>query len=231
MTTYKLRDTYFDQTMDITIRDTTIELTYSGMELTIPVDELTDIQEEDGDYQIVFNDDFYFSFQVDEFNNSGVVKLMSENYEKPFTTLYTTYDIANKLLYLCRTKLAGRAVPTQEQLNAYTGSNGALMNFNSTMGMPTNVRTVPAGSRNAVMLNTIQDGNSMVNFQNEYSRGRYYTKSTYDQLPEPKQNPFSREHIVAKTQYKARVPAASRGGRKTRKYLRGNKHTRKGVRK
>jgi hypothetical protein len=221
MATYKLRDTYFNQTMDITIRDTTIELTYSGMELTIPVDELTDIQEEDGDYQIVFNDDFYFNFKLDDFNNSGVVKLMSENYDKPFTTLYTTYDVANKLLYLCRTKLAGIAVPTQEQLNVYAGSNGELMNFNRNMGMPTNVRTVPAGSRNAVMLNTIQDGNRMVNFQNEYSRGRYYKKSTYNQLPEPKQNPFSRERIVAKTQYKARVPAVPRGGRKTRKGRKG----------
>jgi hypothetical protein len=221
MTTYKLRDTYFDQTIDITIRDTTIELTYSGMELTIPVDELADIQEEDGDYQIVFNDDFYFNFKLDEFNNSGVLKLMSENYDKPFTTLYTTYDVANKLLYLCKTKLAGRAVPTQQQLNAYAGSNGELMNFNSNMGRPTNIRTIPAGARNAVMLNAIQDGNSMVNFQNEYSRGRYYKKSTYNQLPEPKQNPFSRERIVAKTQYKAKVPSVPRGGRKTRKGRKG----------
>jgi hypothetical protein len=223
MTTYKLRDTYFDQPIDITIRNTTIELTYSGMELTIPVDDLTEFREEEEEYQLILNDELYFSFQLDEFNNSGVLKLKSENYEKPFTTFYTTYDVANKLLYLCRTKLAGRAVPTQEQLNAYTGSNGALMNFNSTMGMPTNVRTVPAGSRNAVMLNAIQDGNSMVNFQNEYSRGRYYKKSTYNQLPEPKQNPFSRERIVAKTQYKARVPAAARGGRKTRKGRKGVK--------
>jgi hypothetical protein len=217
MTTYKLRDTYFNQSIDVMITDTTIDLTYSGIELRIPVDELTDIQGEDGDYQIVFNDDFYFSVQLDEYNNSGVLKLISENYEKPFTTLYTTYDVANKLLYLCRTKLAERALPTQEQLNTYTGSNGALMNYNSNIGSSNNIRTVPDGARNAVMLNAIQDGNSMVNFQNEYSRGRYYKKSTYDQLPEPKQNPFSREPITAKAQYKARVPVAARGGRKTRK--------------
>jgi hypothetical protein len=225
MTTYRLIDPAYETPIDVTISNNSIEIKLSGIELTIPVDELTGFMEDSETPIIVLNDDMYFTFQLNDFSNTGVVKLMSENFEKPFATLYTTYEVGIKLLYLCKKKLAGHALPTQDQLNMVSDEHSILANFNTNAHL--NTRPIPAGSRNAVLLNTIADGNRMVDFQGEYSRGRYYTQSTYNQLPEPKRNPFSRERITYKTQYKARVPAVS-GGRKTRK---GRKCSRKGVRK
>jgi hypothetical protein len=225
MTTYRLRDPAYETPIDVTITNNSIEIKLSGIELTIPVDELTGFMEDSETPTIVLNDDMYFTFQLNDFSNTGVVKLMSENFEKPFATLYTTYEVGIKLLYLCKKKLAGHALPTQDQLDMISDESSMMLNFN--MNMPLNTRPIPAGSRNVVSMNTIRNGNRMVDFQGEYSRGRYYTQSTYNQLSEPKRNPFSRERITYKTQYKARVPPVT-GGRKTRK---GRKGVRKGMRK
>jgi hypothetical protein len=231
MSTYKLRDTFSKQDVFVTISNDLIEIKFLGVEFNIPVDELTGFMEDSEEPTIVLNDDMYFTFHLNEFSDSGVLKLMSENFAKPFGSLYTTYEVGIKLLYLCKKKLAGHALPTQEQLDLVSDESSMMANFNRNSNASLNTRIIPAGSQNALLSNAIRNGNRMVNFQGEYGRGRYYKQSTYNKIPEPKRNPFSRERITYKTQYKAHVPTASGGRRKTRKSYKGRKGTRKGVRK
>jgi hypothetical protein len=156
---------------------------------------------------------------------------------------YTLYScnvdvpFARAIKIIARGIFLSRMMPSQEKINQLAASRITIndqidsifgdINTNASL----NTRNIPADSTNAVMMNTIEDGNSMVNFQGEFNRGRYYKKSTYNQLPDPKKNPFTRERITSKTNYRARVPAASGGRRKTRKSYKGRKGTRKGVRK
>jgi hypothetical protein len=171
-------------------------------------------------------------------NNNNISKLMLCVYNNEGNIIHKFFSInrldenfAKSLKVICKAISLGISMPTHEEVNRIVATHDFSQDDNF-FNSPTTIKTrnIPAGSANAVMINAISDGNSMVNFQGEFNRGRYYKKSTYNQFPDPKKNPFSRQLITSKTNYKARVPAAS-GGRRTRKGRRGSKHTRKAVRK
>jgi hypothetical protein len=64
---------------------------------------------------------------------------------------------------------------------------------------------VPKNATNSITFNTITFGNQMVDFQGEKNRGRYYKKSTYNNLPlsvmGQKTNPFTRVPIEKQNVY------------------------------
>jgi hypothetical protein len=125
-------------------------------------------------------------------------------------------------------------MPSQEQLNrivtTYSFESDDEISFSNTPSNTLTTRNIPAGSTNSVMMNAIEDGNIMANFHDEFSHGRYYKKSTYNALPKPKKNPYSRIPITSKTNYKAKiVGAAQEGGRK--RVVRKTRKGRKGVKK
>jgi hypothetical protein len=64
---------------------------------------------------------------------------------------------------------------------------------------------IPAGSENAITFEPIRDGDEMVNFHGERNQGRYYRKATYNRMPLPKKNPFTRRAIRVLTSYIAKV--------------------------
>ncbi len=72
----------------------------------------------------------------------------------------------------------------------------------------TNVRTLPANSTNVITLESIQEGNNMVNFRADKNKmesnfGRFHLKSSYNQIPEPKRHPMTRQPITNLAYYKA----------------------------
>lgn len=80
----------------------------------------------------------------------------------------------------------------------------------------TNVRTLPANSTNVISMESIQEGNNMVNFKAdevkvgnqkikkmESNYGRFHLKSSYNQIPEPKRHPMTRKPITNLVYYKA----------------------------
>lgn len=71
--------------------------------------------------------------------------------------------------------------------------------------VPLAQRNIPEGSNNTITMNAIHNGNEMVNFHNEYAVGRYYKRHTYNMLPNPKINPYSRAHIANPARYIAHV--------------------------
>jgi len=91
--------------------------------------------------------------------------------------------------------------------------------------VPLPLRNIPRNATNAIMLDEINEGNVMVNFQGESGFGRYYKKSSYDQMPSPKTNPYTKNPIAPTNvvKYKARLV----GGRKTRRGNRSGRKTRR----
>jgi len=79
--------------------------------------------------------------------------------------------------------------------NENTGSLPVLQNENSPNNIPTN----------RITYDPIEENNMMVNFNNEYKYGRYYKKSSYNLLPEPKKNPFTGKKITKTRTYKAKL--------------------------
>lgn len=69
---------------------------------------------------------------------------------------------------------------------------------------PVEVRKIPADAENAVTFEQIPDGERMVNFHDEYKHDRYYTQSTYEKLPVPKMNPYTRKAIESYKVYQAK---------------------------
>jgi hypothetical protein len=45
----------------------------------------------------------------------------------------------------------------------------------------------------------------MVNFDDEFKHGRYYKRSTFNSLPNPKKNPLTRKQIEIIRTYKANI--------------------------
>lgn len=90
-------------------------------------------------------------------------------------------------------------------------------------------RNVPANAENAVMLNSIQNGDEMVDFHGEsaLAEPRYYKKSTFNSLPKnargTKKNPFTRANIRAANVefYRARKV---QGGKRRKTRRRTRKH-------
>jgi hypothetical protein len=92
-------------------------------------------------------------------------------------------------------------------------------------------KNIPTNAQNAISYNAIQDGNNMVNFHEESTRGRYYKRDSYNQLmASSATNPYTRQPIRSGNAeyYRARV-ATRRGGRRLRGTRRGS--TRHGTRR
>lgn len=77
-------------------------------------------------------------------------------------------------------------------------------------------RNIPRNSENVLTMEPIANGNIMVNFQGEFGRGRYYKKSTYNSMPK-KINPFTRNAINQRNEYKAKVGGRGKSRSNTRK--------------
>ena len=83
-------------------------------------------------------------------------------------------------------------------------------------------KDIPANSRNAITGEKIPNGTNMVNFQNEYTQGRYYTKNSFNKIPftqKYKKNPQNQSNItkntVKKWKAKVSVQANTNGNRST----------------
>jgi hypothetical protein len=89
-------------------------------------------------------------------------------------------------------------------------------------------RRIPAGSEDAISRDDIKDGDILVDFDNEYSFGRYYLESTFKHLNG--KNPYTKGMIDPSTirAYIAQIVESGKG-RKTRKrkHSRRKTHTRK----
>ena len=90
---------------------------------------------------------------------------------------------------------------------------------------PSRFLYIPRGKQNTIMYNDIKDGNNMVTWsQNVFlEEPRYYKKSTYNSLPDPKLDPQTRAPIQNPMFYKARLV----GGKKSRRTRRLRRKVRK----
>jgi hypothetical protein len=70
---------------------------------------------------------------------------------------------------------------------------------------PLEERILPQNATDIITFAPITDGIQMVNFHDEFAHGRYYTKETFDRLPEPKKNPHTRRNITSYRPYKAKI--------------------------
>jgi len=66
-------------------------------------------------------------------------------------------------------------------------------------------KKIPKGTDNSISYNTIENGDDMVNFDNEFEHERYYKRSTFNSFPTPKKNPSTRKLIKTIRRYKANV--------------------------
>lgn len=94
-------------------------------------------------------------------------------------------------------------------------------------------RNIPAGSSNTISYANIADGSQMVNFHNEFNKGRYYTQNTYNSIQTNerigrKRNPYTRAPIDEITSYKAHIVGVeAEGGKRKSKKTRKSKKSRK----
>ena len=91
------------------------------------------------------------------------------------------------------------------------------------MGEPINLN-VPRGTENTILGRSIENQNILANFHGEMNRGRYYLKSTVNQLQ--RKNPYTRQNIMPNNLrlYRARLV-----GGKTKRRKNQKKSTRKRV--
>ena len=91
---------------------------------------------------------------------------------------------------------------------------------------------IPAGQEDVISMTPIPDGTLMVDFHGERAKHRYYTEATYRAII-PKKNPYTRQTIEPNqvTRYIAKldstIPVQEAGRRKTRKYKRRARKTRR----
>ncbi len=86
-------------------------------------------------------------------------------------------------------------------------------------GMTRTPLSVPRGSENAVLYIPIEDGEELVNFHGESNLGRYYKQESFNALPEPRLNPFTRNPITRKNikYHTAKLEGGKRRFKKTLK--------------
>lgn len=121
------------------------------------------------------------------------------------------------------------------QLNqAFVAGNNFNQGNNNNGLLPNNGhRYIPAGAENTIMSDEIEDGDLMVNFQDEFGHSRYYKKSTYNSLNPggQKRNPYTQQPIVNARTYTAVVGPPVEGGYSTKRHKRRRnrnlKHTRR----
>lgn len=101
--------------------------------------------------------------------------------------------------------------------NNNNNNNNAMSNNNNNNISNMPVRNIPRGSNSALMTN-IAENDEMVNFHNEYTLGRFYTRANYNGLKAPKRNPMTRRNISRNNvkRYRAHLVNKTGGARKTR---------------
>ncbi len=82
---------------------------------------------------------------------------------------------------------------------------------------------LPRNAKNAITMDPIEEGQTMVNFHGEFDQGRYYTKNTYNSI-NPKRNPYTRQNILPKNviHYRAHLQG---GKHRKRTYRKASKKT------
>jgi hypothetical protein len=95
-------------------------------------------------------------------------------------------------------------------------SNNNNSNNNSNNNNAKHIR-IPNNTEDAITMNTIEEGNKMVNFHGERKLGRYYKKSTFNSLK--RKNPYTRRKIrpANRTNYIATFKGGKRR-RETRRH-------------
>lgn len=134
-------------------------------------------------------------------------------------------------------RLIGRAIRDGNQLPPPpvvegNNNNNHINNNNMQMNpvVPQN-RNLPANAENAITFAPIANGAEMVNFQDEFGHGRYYTQGTYNQFQVGpngrKKNPFTQENILETMPYIARIANPVGGKRRSRKVRKPRRKTRR----
>jgi hypothetical protein len=139
-------------------------------------------------------------------------------------------------------RLIGRAIRDGNQLppppdveennNNYVNNNNHVNNNNMQVNpiVPQN-RNLPVNATNAITYAPIANGAEMVNFQEEFGHGRYYTQETYNQLPlgpnGRKKNPYTQANILEPMPYIARIANPIGGKRRSRKVRKPRRKTRR----
>ena len=103
--------------------------------------------------------------------------------------------------------------------NSNANSNDELNLGNNAGPLPNaGTRFLAAGAENTIMGDEIEDGDLMVNFQDEFGHSRYYKKSTYNSLqagPDgQKRNPYTQQPIVNARTYTAVLGPPVEGGKR-----------------
>jgi hypothetical protein len=92
------------------------------------------------------------------------------------------------------------------------------------------MKSIPKKAKNAITMSYIKEGENMVNFHDEFDRGRFYTERTHNSTKD-KKNPYT-QHTIFPTNvsyYRAHLQG---GKRRTRTYRKASKKsTRKANRK
>jgi hypothetical protein len=65
-------------------------------------------------------------------------------------------------------------------------------------------REIPINATDLITNEEIENGDIMVNFDDEFEYGRFYKQSTFRRFPNPKTNPLKRTLIASTTRYKAK---------------------------
>jgi hypothetical protein len=100
--------------------------------------------------------------------------------------------------------------------NNWNNNNNNGNNNNNIPVQNIGSRFLPVNAENTITSNAIEDGNLMVNFQNEFQHGRYYKQSTYNAMQQ-KKNPYTQAPITALKQYTAVIGAPPLAGGRTRR--------------
>ena len=104
--------------------------------------------------------------------------------------------------------------------NAYTINNNNRNSNNNSNNSDLPTKNIAANAENAIMYNTISNGNIMANFHDEFQRGRYYKKANVQRLLTTRNpvNPHTRAPLKKAniTYYKAKI-SGGRGKRRTLK--------------
>jgi hypothetical protein len=134
--------------------------------------------------------------------------------------LYDASHLPNMVELACEQENinAGNFNPLNQAFIA--GNNFNLGNNNNNGPLPNSgTRFIPSGAENTIMGDEIEDGDLMVNFQDEFGHSRYYKKSTYNSLNPggQKRNPYTQQPIVNARTYTAIVGPPVEGGRQRTK--------------
>lgn len=179
------------------------------------------LRPEHWDTDMTYIDREYFEAGLDEFF------IARDIFE---TTLRTIQDQnPNLFITIILPLLELQYISNNQNIN-YSNNNSNNYNINNNnanympqtnyYAKPVNIgtRNIPKNATNAISFEPIENNTNMINFHDEFSHGRYYTKNTFNKLAlknGKKENPYTKQKINASNakKYKSHLV----GGGKTRK--------------